>query len=128
VRARPDLREVLEPLFRTRTTAEWIEVLDDADILCGPMLSYAELVAEEHVVKSGSLATVHHPATGEVRSPVFPGRFSDTPGDVTGPPPPLPGEHSETILSECGFVDDEIEQLLRDRVVSGSVVSGVEQE
>ncbi len=128
VRARPELREVLEPIFETRTTAEWLEVLDDADILCGPLLSYPELVAEEHVVKSGSLTTVHHPATGEVRSPVFPGRFSDTPGDVTGPPPPLPGEHSEAVLSECGFADDEIEQLLRSRVVSGSVVSGVEQE
>ncbi len=123
VRARPELRAVLEPLFGTRTTAEWIAVLDEADILCGPLLSYPELVAEEHVAKSGSLVTVHHPATGDVSSPVFPGRFSATPGDVTGPPPPLPGEHSAAILSECGFTDDEIAQLLHD-----GVVGGVEQD
>lgn len=123
VQRRPELCEVLDPLFRARTTAEWIERLDDADILCGPLLSYPELIAEDHVAKGGSLGTVHHPATGDIRSPVFPGRFSDTPGDMSGPPPPIPGEHSEAILSECGFAEYEIQQLLGDRVVSG-----IEQE
>ncbi|GBD84988.1 formyl-coenzyme A transferase [bacterium BMS3Abin02] len=119
VRGRPALREVLEPLFRARTTAEWIEVLDEADILCGPLLTYSELVAEEHVVKGDAIVTVTHPAIGEVSSPVFPGRFSETRGDVTGPPPPLPGEHSEAILGECGFGEDEIRELLRIGIVSG---------
>jgi len=65
---------------------------------------------------------VHHPATGDVTAPVFPGRFSDTPGDPTGPPPPLPGEHSVEILGESGFTDDEIELLLRDGVVAAAPI------
>jgi crotonobetainyl-CoA:carnitine CoA-transferase CaiB-like acyl-CoA transferase len=118
VRDRPALREVLEPLFSTRTTAEWIEVLDEADILCGPLLSYAELVDEEQVAKGDALVTVAHPAIGEIRGPVFPGRLSETPGDASGPPPPVPGEHSRAILAECGFDDDEIQELLGHGVVA----------
>jgi len=119
VRDRPLLREVLEPLFLTRSTAEWIDVLDSADILCGPLLSYPELIAEEHVAKGDALVTVQHPAVGEFTGPVFPGRLSETPCDVSGPPPPLPGEHSEPILVECGFEDEEIRELLRNGVVGG---------
>jgi crotonobetainyl-CoA:carnitine CoA-transferase CaiB-like acyl-CoA transferase len=118
VRDRPALREVLEPLFSTRTTAEWIEVLDEADILCGPLLSYAELIDEEQVAKGDALVTVAHPAIGEIRGPVFPGRLSETPGDASGPPPPVPGEHSRAILAECGFDDDEIQELLGHGVVA----------
>lgn len=118
VRGRAELRNTLEPLFRERTTAEWIAALDEADVLCGPLLGYPELIAEEHVVQSGSLVTTEHPAVGEIRAPTLPGRFSDTSADATGPSPPLPGEHSEEILEECGFEKDEIRDLIQRGVVA----------
>ena len=121
---RHGLTEILEPLFRARTTKEWIEELTDADILCGPLLTYPELIAEDHVADGDALVTVQHPAVGEVRAPVFPGRLSATPCDNSGPPPPLPGEHTETILGECGYQNDEIQNLLRDGVVSGTSERG----
>ncbi len=120
VRARPELRDVLEPLFRTRTTAEWTVALDDVDVICGPLLTYPELVAEEHVSQGDSLVTVQHPAVGDVRTPVFPGRLSQTPCDFTGPPPPIPGEHTEAILAENGFADSEVAELLRNGVLGDS--------
>ena len=119
VRGRDELRQVLEPVFRTRTTAEWIKCLDDVDVLCGPLLSYPELVNEEHVAMGDALVTVRHPGFGEIRGPVLPGRLSDTAGDFTGPPPPTPGEHTATILHENGFTKDEIETLTHDGVVAG---------
>lgn len=120
VRARPELRDVLEPLFRTRTTAEWTVALDDVDVICGPLLTYPELVAEEHVSQGDSLVSVQHPAVGDVRAPVFPGRLSQTPCDFTGPPPPIPGEHTEAILAENGFADSEVAELLRNGVLGDS--------
>ena len=120
VRARPELRDVLEPLFRTRTTAEWTVALDDVDVICGPLLTYPELVAEEHVSQGDSLVTVEHPAVGDVRAPVFPGRLSQTPCDFTGPPPPIPGEHTEAILAENGFAGSEVAELLRNGVLGDS--------
>lgn len=120
VQGRTALREVLEPLFRTRTTASWVELLDSADVLCGPLLDYGQLVEEEQVITGGALVTVEHPAIGEMRAPAFPGRLSDTWADPSGPPPPVPGEHSEEILKECGFDDDEIRALLDQGVVRRS--------
>lgn len=118
VTSRPELQAALSPLFRARTTSEWIEVLDAADILCGPLLSYPELVVEPHVVEGGLLATVEHPEVGPIRAPVFPGRLSGTPIDPSGPPPPIPGEHTVEILGENGFDEAEIERLLTDGAVS----------
>jgi len=112
VRARPELFDALAPLFRQRTTEEWIEALDAADILCGPILDYQRLVREEQVANNGSLVTVSHPAIGDVRAPTFPGRLSDTGCDSSGPPPPVAGEHSREILSENGFEQSEIEALI----------------
>ncbi|RLE12247.1 MAG: CoA transferase [Actinobacteria bacterium] len=120
VRGRTELCKALEPLFAERTTAEWIEVLDEADVLCGPLLAYPDLVDQDHVRQSGSLVAVEHDAIGEIRGPVLPGRFSVTSGDVTGPPPPVPGEHSAAILGECGFTDPEISELMNSGVVIGS--------
>ncbi len=117
VRARTELRDTLDPLFRERTTAAWIDVLTEADVLCGPLLSYSELVAEEHVALGGSFVTTEHPAVGEIRAPILPGRFSETNADATVPSPPLLGEHSEAILGECGFVEDEIRDLIHSGVV-----------
>jgi crotonobetainyl-CoA:carnitine CoA-transferase CaiB-like acyl-CoA transferase len=56
-------------------------------------LTYGDLVSEDHVIQSGAVASVSHPRLGEIRAPVIPGRFSETPVDLTGPPPSLPGEH-----------------------------------
>jgi crotonobetainyl-CoA:carnitine CoA-transferase CaiB-like acyl-CoA transferase len=119
VHGRTELRDILEPLFRERTTADWIVALDEADVICGPLLGYSELVTEEHVVQSGSLVSTEHPVVGEVRAARLPGRFSETSANGAVPPPFLPGEHSEAILDECGFGRDEI----RDLIHSGVVVS-----
>ena len=41
VKSRQALSTVLEPVFRTRTTTEWIKLLDEVDVLCGPLLTYS---------------------------------------------------------------------------------------
>ena len=117
VNHRADLREIVEPLFSQRSTDDWVDVLDRADILCGPLLSYPELMAEDHITQGESIVTVDHPSTGEVRSPAFPGRFSHTPGDPTGSSPPIAGQHTNEILSEFGFTSSDVEKLNEGGVV-----------
>lgn len=117
VRDRHRLHDILEEVFRTRTTSEWIKILDEADVLCGPLLAYPELVTEEHVVRSGAILTMQHPRLGEIRAPGYPGRFSAYPREGSGLPPGLPGEHSEEVLGEFGFDGAEIRELTEAGVV-----------
>jgi len=115
---RRDLAAVLEPVFRTRTTAEWIGILDGADVLCGPLLGYPELMAEEHVATSAAVVTVEHPAVGTIRGTAAPGRFSDTRAGPGRPGPVFAGEDTTAVLEEHGFTADEISRLLESGVVS----------
>lgn len=116
VRGRDALREVLDPVFRERTTAEWVDRLDAADVLCGPVLTYPELVAERHVTGSAAMITTDHPQVGRVQTVAGPIRLSATP-TIAGPPAPMLGEHSREVLSELGLPADEIDALVEDGVV-----------
>jgi crotonobetainyl-CoA:carnitine CoA-transferase CaiB-like acyl-CoA transferase len=112
VRNRAALREVLEPVFRTRTTAEWLEVLAAADILCAPLLTYPELVDSPHVQQRQMVVELVHPLAGRARVAGVPIRLSRTPGCVRRPAP-LPGEHTREVLGEAGYTESEISELLR---------------
>jgi len=118
VRSRPELNEILDARFTERSTAEWIALLDEADILCGPLLTYEQLLAEEHVADGDSIVTVAHEATGEIRAPAGPARMSGHERGTAGPPPPLAGEHTTEVLAEQGFDEAEIASLIDRGVVA----------
>ena len=119
VQARSALREALEPLFRARTTAEWLKALDEADVMCAPLLAYPELAASEHVEGSGMIVAGSHPAIGEIRAPRNPVRCSESPATPTGWTPLRPGEHTREVLAEYGFGPHEIQSLEAEGVVRG---------
>jgi len=116
VQNRAALREVLETVFRTRTTSEWIQVLEEADILCAPLLTYPELVASHHVAERGMVVEVAHPKAGTARVAGIPIRLCATPGQVRRPAP-LPGEHTVEVLQEAGFPPGHVAELVRSGVV-----------
>jgi crotonobetainyl-CoA:carnitine CoA-transferase CaiB-like acyl-CoA transferase len=116
---RDELRAILEPVFASATTAEWIARLDEADVICGPLLSYPELVAEEQVASHGAVMSTVHPVLGEVRSIAGPIRLGSSPNRPEQPAPIL-GEHSEEVLREFGFSADEVDDLLG----HGAVLNG----
>lgn len=119
VRGRSELHSVLDPVFASRTTDEWIKILDSADLICGPLLSYPELVTAEQVRENRSVITIDHPATGPVRTVASPARFSQTPSVASRPAPPIVGEHTAEILAGHGFDAAQIQDLITRQVVQG---------
>lgn len=120
VRDRASLRDELEPLFRTRSTREWVELLRTADVLCAPLLAYDELVDEPHLVETGAIGTTVHPVVGELPAVAHPVELSETPTRPRRPPPHLPGEHSEEVLREHGFGEAETQSLLASAAVQAA--------
>ncbi len=118
VERRGELHAELEAAFATRTTKEWLAELEAVDVLCGPILSYPELLAEDHLARIDALPTFTQPGVGELRAVRNPARFSDT-GAVHRRPAPLrPGEDTREVLAAAGFAADEIAELVARGVVS----------
>lgn len=90
---------------------EILQRLMAEDVPCAPLLSRNELLDHEQVVANASIDRLHYPDFGEVRQARPAAQFSKTPSSIAGPGPRL-GEHGHAILSELGYSDAEIEQLI----------------
>jgi crotonobetainyl-CoA:carnitine CoA-transferase CaiB-like acyl-CoA transferase len=100
----------------TRSTAEWLERLDAADVPCAPILRRGEIVSNEQVVARGLIAEFDQPAVGRVRQPKPAARFSVNEAVIGGPAPRI-GEHSREILRELGYPDSAIDQMVSARAI-----------
>ena len=92
---------LLGETFATRTTAEWLELLEELHIPAAPLRTTDELFDNEHLNAFGFFEGIETPQ-GKMRFPGVPTWFSETPGKVAGPCPSL-GEHTDEILAELGL-------------------------
>jgi crotonobetainyl-CoA:carnitine CoA-transferase CaiB-like acyl-CoA transferase len=105
------LQESLAPIFRRRSTDEWLAMLERADVPAGPVLSIAAMHRDPQTLARDMIVDVHHPVAGRTKAIGLPIKFSETPGNVGGPAPVL-GEHTREILREVGCAPEEIDALL----------------
>ncbi|MCL4290774.1 MAG: CoA transferase [Thermoleophilia bacterium] len=117
VRDRGALREELEGLLRARTTAEWVEELGRADVICAPLLDYGALVQEPHLAETGALWPLEYQAGGTMRTVANPLRLEQAPPRPRRAPPHRPGESTCEVLREHGLAEAELERLLAGGVV-----------
>ena len=106
------LHRILEGIFATRSTAEWMGLLREADIICGPLLDYDGLLSEEHFKEYGMTANAEHPAVGALTTVRGPVRFSSSQAEVREFTPAIAGEHTVQVLAEGGLTEAEISDLL----------------
>jgi crotonobetainyl-CoA:carnitine CoA-transferase CaiB-like acyl-CoA transferase len=107
-----EIYDVLAGLMRGRTSAEWIEVLQRADIPFARMNSAADVVADEHLNASGFFEMQDHPSEGRMRVMRTPSDWSESPPGALAPAPRL-GQHSAEVLREAGYSDAQIADLAR---------------
>jgi formyl-CoA transferase len=114
----PKLKEVfaaVEAWTVTKTKFEAMEILNQHDIPCGPILSMEELAAEPSLRASGTIVEVDHPTRGKYLSVGNPIKMSDSLTEVTRSP--LLGEHTDEVLAELGFGQAEIDLLREAHVI-----------
>ena len=116
---RKALAELLYPLMKTRTTAEWIKLLEDKAVPCGPINNIAEAFDDDQVKARGLHVQTPRNAgdgIGTISSVASPMRLTATPPVVRRPPPAM-GQHTDEILAEMGRSQAQIAQLRESGVV-----------
>src|SRR5579862_657987 len=109
----PHLTEIfatIEKWTMTKDKFEAMEILNEHDIPCGPILSMKELAEEPSLRATGTVVEVDHPTRGKYLTVGNPIKLSDSPTDVTRSP--LLGEHTMEILRDVlGFSDAAIGEI-----------------
>ncbi len=105
-----ELEEELNRVFRQRTTAEWLECLEEVGVPAGPVLNIAEMHRHEQTLAREMVTRVEHPREGKVATIGLPIKLSETPGGVHHSSP-LYGEHTRKVLQENGYEDSPIQDL-----------------
>lgn len=120
-RHREQIAQILEPVIRTRTTAEWLEYLVPRGVWAAPVLTYDELFAHPVAQSADVTEEVDHPVAGHVRLLRFPLEFSSGRAGVRRHPP-ASGEHTDEILQELGYTQEERAHFRHGKVVGGQTV------
>ncbi len=101
-----DIFAFIESWLADKTKFEAIDILRKFDIPCAPVLSMKEIANDPSLRKSGTVVEVDHPKLGKYLTVGSPIKFSDVEVEVTASP--LLGQHTNEVLAQLGYSQEEI--------------------
>ena len=99
----------------TKTKFEAMDILNEFDIPCGPILSMKEIAEDPSLRATGTVVEVDHPTRGKYLTVGNPIKLSDSATEVKRSP--LLGEHNEEVLAELGYSAAEMASLREAKII-----------
>ena len=112
----PKLVAEAEALFLSKSTSEWLRVLEAAGVPSGPMHFVEELFDHPQTLENGLVVELDHPILGHMRMVGPPFQMSKSPLAPQGPSPVL-GADTDEILASAGLTRDEVDAMRRSGAV-----------
>lgn len=109
-----ELSRYLERVFKTADSDTWLHRLEDVGVLCAPVVDTDDDVffRDAHAITAGKIVEHDHPVLGRMRHSDGMLDFGDTRA-VVGRPVPLLGQHTEEVLAEAGYSQEEVADMVR---------------
>lgn len=117
VRHRAELVPLIAAALKTRPRNSWLADLEKAKVPCGAINNLAETFADPQVQARKMTVAMEHPLSDGLKLVANPIKLSATPVSYRHPPPLL-GQHTRELLAEAGLSQTEVEQLIRDQIVT----------
>jgi formyl-CoA transferase len=113
---RATINAEIAEVTRHKSSREWIDILNEAGVPCGPIYRMDEVFADPQVRHLGMAAPVHHPKLGDIEVVNQAVELSRTPSGIRYPTPEK-GEHTDEVLRELGFDDAAIAGFHQQKIV-----------
>ncbi|MBI3970886.1 MAG: CoA transferase [Chloroflexi bacterium] len=113
---REEIRRRLDPILRTRTTQEWLDLLRPKGVWCAPVNDYERALTDPAICHLDPILGLDHPQAGHVRLLKHPIRYGAGQPEVRRIPPAL-GEDTDAVLGELGYSREAVEQLRHNGVI-----------
>ena len=109
------LYKIVSEATPARTTEDWVTVLTEIDVPFAPVNNIDGLLHDPHLSSIRFFNEYEHPSEGRLRQP---GKPFNVDGEVTDDlPPPLPGQHTVSILEALGYSHDAIDELQKKNII-----------
>lgn len=109
---------LLKKLFVTKNANEWINLIEEYGVPCGPINNIEQVMNDEQVLARNMIVEVEDDVAGTVKIAGNPIKMSTIPEKTTREPMPKLSEHTSEILQKyLGFDEEKIKELKRDGVI-----------
>jgi crotonobetainyl-CoA:carnitine CoA-transferase CaiB-like acyl-CoA transferase len=111
-----ELNDIFDKVFATKLRDEWMEIFLLHGLLACSVQQIHEVPDDPQALANNYVVPFDHPLQGPVKIPGYPVRFSACKAGTRSAAPQL-GEHTDLVLQELGYSDQEIEKLKKEKVV-----------
>jgi crotonobetainyl-CoA:carnitine CoA-transferase CaiB-like acyl-CoA transferase len=96
---------------------EWITILEQHDVPCGPINNYQQVFADPHVIHRGIKVDTPYEDGSIISTIASPLRLQSTPPEYKRPPPKLGDSNFEILNQLLGYSEESIEQLKKEKII-----------